>query len=100
MAMIYNLGLPEKDIERISEYMKEGGETPAFEDKKSADLLEEITGGERHPLWRAVIGRFVKNADGNGDVLMDEVGKSTGMHGSIEEDYEQPEAAYVIGVPL
>lgn len=35
MAMIYNLGLPEKDIERISEYMKEGEKPQLLKTKKA-----------------------------------------------------------------
>lgn len=126
MAMIINLGLPREDLERISEFMRTGGEgdSPSLNAKDSAKVLDELTGdSEGHPLWRPVIGQFVEyedktfydsimgrrdgfyvGPDGDHvsvvDALMDEGGKPTGKHGIVEEDYEDPEAAYVVGVPL
>jgi hypothetical protein len=101
MAMIINLELPKEDIERISEFMRSDceGRVPELKDEDSVKVLDEITGGEGHPLWHAVIGRFVECE--NGDSLQGKGGGGpTGRHGRIEEDYENPEAAFVVGVPL
>lgn len=122
MAMIINLGLPGEDIECISEFMRTGGDVPELEGD-SAKVLDELTGGKGHPLWRPVIGTFVEykdrtfhdseqgrrdgfyvSPDGEhvrvADAMMGEDGESTGRYGRVSEDYENPEAAYVVGVPL
>ena len=121
MAMIIDLGLPGQDVERIAEFMRTGGEVPELEGD-SAKILDELTGGKSHPLWNAVIGTFVEYEDRtfhdgvmgrrdgfyvapdgehvrHADSLQGDDGPS-GKWGVVVENFEEPEAAYVVGVPL
>jgi hypothetical protein len=116
MAMIFDIGVPREEVAAIGKFLaSEGkGELPEV-GEEGGKVLEAVT-GPRNPnsLWRTVIGRFVeytpiseggfRNPDGEvisgTDTLMDEEGRSTGRKGMVVDDHENPEAAFVIGVPL
>lgn len=117
MAMIFDIGLPRDEMLAISGFLASEGEADVPEvGDEGAKVLDAMT-TPRNPnsLWRTVIGRFVeftpvgpsgyyRNHEGElvrvADALMGDDGKATGRYGTVLADYEQPDAAYVIGVPL
>lgn len=123
MAMIMPQELPGEDLERIAAFMNSGGEMDVPEDLtiRGAAVLNILTTGKEIPLRHLTVGRFVMHAeedaagnkvptqagrealDGRGtfhsDVLCDDNGP-TGKWGLVVEDYDTPEDAFLIGVPL
>lgn len=115
MAMVMPQELSKKDLELISAFMRPGyeGNIPELT-ARGAAVLDVIT-GRPLPLRAVVVGRFVvhsrTNADGattktdegiaarHSDALYNEDGR-TGIWGVVVEDYEAPEDAFLIGVPL
>src|SRR5689334_18997612 len=101
MAMIFELGLPQDDLSRISAFMQPGydGDIPELTEIGSK-VLDRVTGPQRG-LWHVVVGRFVeydhlgerryRTPEGElvtyADALMDEEGHSSGRWGRVIEDY-------------
>lgn len=116
MAMIFDIGLPREELAAISGFLASEGETDIPEVGEDGAMVLDVMTMPRSPnsMWRTVIGRFVEftpagagyyhNHKGQlvkvADALMGDDGKSTGRYGTVVADHEQPDAAYVIGVPL
>lgn len=114
MAMIFDLELPHDDVRAIAGFMASEGEAEIPElGEEGTKVLDALT-GRPHPTWHTVVGNFVEftpvpagtgyyDAEGGfvkgANVLMDEEGNSTGRHGTVVSDYENPAAIYVVGVP-
>ena|SRR5438270_632021 len=116
MAMIFDIGVPCEEVVAIGNYLASDGEVEMPEvGEEGSKVLDAVT-KPRSPnsLWRTVVGNFVeytptdagayRSPDGEvvrvADSLMDEEGQATGRMGVVVANHEEPEAAYVIGVPL
>lgn len=106
MAMIFDLGLPSKDLEAISTFMKTEGESdvPELEGDSALALNALTTLTDPDSLWRTVVGRFVPHSElgeatGRPDILYIG-GERTEQTGIVEQDLEQPTGVYYIGAPM
>jgi hypothetical protein len=114
MAMVNRLGLSTEDLSSISAFMdpEHDGDIPDLSELGSR-VLDRIT-GEQEGLGRVIVGKFVEykrlaqrvyiTPDGDSvthaDALMDDEGNSTGSWGLVVEDYDTPDDAFQISVPI
>jgi len=110
MAMIMPQGIPASDLEAIVRFYESDFDSSVPEPtRRGAAVLNAVTSGEKPMLSRVLIGRFVEgeaparnSKDGareHVDALYGEKGP-TGRWGVVVEDYENPDDAYLVGVPL
>jgi hypothetical protein len=116
MAMIFDIGIPQGEAAAIGNYLASDGEAGIPEVGEEGQKVLDAVTQPRDPnsLWRTVIGRFVEyEPTGTGafrspegevvkvtDTFMNEEGSETKRRGVVVADHEDPEAAYVIGVPM
>jgi hypothetical protein len=118
MAMIIRQELPAEDLEGISSFMLSDGvvDVPELTLRGTA-VLDIITRGEPLPLKNVIVGRFVlhKEVDATTRTVVRETEEGalarhsdhmygedgpTPFWGVVVEDYEAPEDAFLVGVPL